>query len=128
MNIDQQIADTATRLRVQRNSWDELAFITTSLQVKGKEMGQMNANYFIENTEHFNVGYNSTFSSFSGSSGTVLIDDKSLQISMNVETSLGRGEDYELDEISIKPNYTNEFKIKVGALKVDRSLPKIFTD
>lgn len=32
------------------------------------------------------------------------------------------------DDIVIKPKYTQEFKIKVRSIKIDKSLPKIFID
>lgn len=35
------------------------------------------------------------------------------------------GLEIEIDHVNIKPKYTREVKIKVGTIKVDRSLPAI---
>lgn len=38
-------------------------------------------------------------------------------------------EDFDdIEDFAIKPKYVKEFKIKVGSLKIDKSLPKIFVD
>lgn len=127
---DDNIAPTPTRLNIQRfNSWYALAFVTTSLQVQGKELDLADATPFKVGDFANAVQYGAEFKNRMSSSETTFTSYQSDVGFGSVETVLGSENliDSEND-ISIRPQYTKEFKIKVRALKIDKSLPKIFVD
>lgn len=59
-----------------------------------------------------------------------LVDLGSLKkgISTNVFSETEENFTFDDDDFVVRPYYTKEFEIKVGSLKIDRSLPKIFLD
>src|SRR5882672_9501364 len=122
-SIDQYVNQTPTRLKIQRYpSLYTLAFVATSLQVQGNET-ELKSQYTKLSTDF-------TYSPLTSikPSGTQ-VSMAQFEVNNYIDTVLWKHGFETLDaEINIKPNYTRKFKVKVMALRIDKTLPKIFLD
>lgn len=62
------------------------------------------------------------------STAMVSFNSQSVQMLSNASTVGNEVDDDLVSDFAVKPKYIREFKIRVGKLKLDRSLPKIFVD
>lgn len=122
---DEKIIGTATRLKGNgRFGWYALALVsTTRLQPSAVQESALKM-YHLEEARLRQI----IFDDFNVS-GTVLPLSR-FDLAAVSEPSADQ-EDYNAfleDDFVISPIYVNEFKIKVGSFKIDKSLPKIFID
>ncbi len=114
-----------TRYRKHQPNWYALAAVATALQLSvefeddickfrlnnsvdiDEEMDRNEANHSTTTVRPFDILYSP----------------------LSVSTMLAENESEEdFEDVTVKPKYVKEFKIKVGSLKIDRSAPKIFVD
>jgi hypothetical protein len=136
MDTTVELAGIQTSLKNQKPFWQDILLISTSLLIingvdqnelnvkltEGQKLKTITGTSSVENgipllTSGSNLLFNGTTINFSSDT-----------FSFANTTALNVEEDFTDDDHYIKPIFTNEFKIQIASIIIDKSLPKIFEE
>jgi hypothetical protein len=123
------MASVQTRLQKQRYGWYAVAMVSTALQFNMEReedqyhLDQINCIRVDEDDNIFSQALNKQLA-------VTVLPLQAADFTSYARTTFEciSEEDDSFEDIVVKPQYINEFKIKVGSLKIEKSLPKVFVD